>query len=75
MSQSPPDRIESILEQVAHQQAANTEALAQLSVENKRLATKCKAMIENAKTDREAFQVESRRVWEYLLRQSGNADR
>lgn len=73
------DRIENILEatairldQVAHQQAANTEAIAQLSVEIKAFVSTQEAIIENAETDRATFQAEIRRIWEYLLGQSGN---
>lgn len=60
------------LDQVAHQQAANTEAIAQLSVEIRAFVSTQEAIIENAETDREAFQAEIRRIWEYLLGQSGN---
>lgn len=82
MSQVTPDRLDRIerileatairLDQVAHQQAANTEAIAQLSVEIRAFVSTQEAIIENAETDREAFQAEIRRIWEYLLGQSGN---
>jgi hypothetical protein len=79
MSTDRLDRIESILEatatrldQVAHQQAANTTAIAQLSVEIRSFVATQEAVIENAETDRATFQAEIRRIWEYLLSSSGN---
>ena len=82
MSQVTPDRLDRIerilvatatrLDQVAHQQAANTTAIAQLSADVKAFVSIQEAIIENAETDREAFQAEIRRIWEYLLAQSGN---
>ena len=75
MSQVTPDRldrIERILEAVAQQQQVNTEAIGQLSAEVKAFVSTQEAIIENAETDREAFQAEIRRIWEYLLSSSGN---
>lgn len=66
------DQTATRLDQVAHQQAANTEAIAQLSVEIKAFVSTQEAIIENAETDRATFQAEIRRIWEYLLGQSGN---
>jgi hypothetical protein len=78
MSQSPPDRldrIERILEAVAQQQQVNTEAIGQLSVEIRSFVATQEAIIQNAETDRAIIlenQAEIRRIWEYLLGQSGN---
>lgn len=78
MSQSPPDRldrIERILEAVAQQQQVNTEAIGQLSVEIRSFVATQEAIIENAEADRAIIlenQVAIRRIWEYLLGQSGN---
>jgi hypothetical protein len=75
MSVDRLDRIESILEQVAHQQAANTIAIGQLSAEIKSFVATQEAIIENAEADRTVIlenQAEIRRIWEYLLAQSGN---
>lgn len=78
MSQVPPDRldrIERILEAVAQQQQVNTEAIGQLSVEIRSFVATQEAIIENAEADRAIIlenQAEIRRIWEYLLGQSGN---
>ncbi len=85
MSQSPPDRLDRIerileatatrLDQVAQQQQVNTEAIGQLSVEIRSFVATQEAIIQNAETDRAIIlenQAEIRRIWEYLLGQSGN---
>ncbi|AFY35372.1 hypothetical protein [Calothrix sp. PCC 7507] len=98
MSETSPnrlDRIEAILEQVAQQQAANTIAIAQLTVRTDGLTEDVTSLkddvtslkddvtsltdivmhsIQNAEIDREMFQAESRRIWEYLLGQQRNGN-
>ena len=73
------DRIEAILLQVAQQQQTNTTAIGQLTVKVDGLTEEVDSLreivlqsVHNAEVDREAFQAEIRRIWEYLLRQSGN---
>jgi hypothetical protein len=73
------DQIEAILATVAIQQAANTQAIAQLTqdVDYLRQITLHNIELtqqdrEQAERDRQAFQAEIRRIWEYLLQQSGN---
>jgi flagellin-like hook-associated protein FlgL len=73
------DRIEAILEQtasrldqVAGQQATNTAAIANLTEEVDSLRDIVMHSIGNAETDREVFQAEIRRIWEYLLGQQRN---
>ncbi|BAY28145.1 hypothetical protein NIES2100_79740 (plasmid) [Calothrix sp. NIES-2100] len=73
------DRIEAILATVATQQAANTTAIAHLTqdVDYLREITLYNIELtqqdrEQAERDRQAFQTEIRRIWEYLLQQSGN---
>lgn len=69
------DQTATCLDQVAHQQAANTEAIGQLSVEIRSFVATQEAIIQNAETDRAIIlenQAEIRRIWEYLLAQSGN---
>lgn len=78
MSEATPDRldrIERILEAVAQQQQANTESIGQLSVEIRSFVATQEAIIQNAETDRAIIlenQAAIRRIWEYLLGQSGN---
>jgi hypothetical protein len=82
MSQVTPDRLDRIerileatatrLDQVAQQQETNTIAIGELSAEIKSFVATQEAIIENAETDRASFQAEIRRIWEYLLAQSGN---
>ncbi|MCM0592605.1 MAG: hypothetical protein HEQ35_27490 [Gloeotrichia echinulata IR180] len=82
MSQASPDRldrIEAILEQVARQQATNTTAIAQLTVKVDGLTEDVASVtdilmhsIQIAEADREVFQAEIRRIWEYLLGQQRN---
>jgi hypothetical protein len=66
------DRIEAILLESANQQRTNTTAIARLSQEIQSFVSIQEAIIENSETDRAAFQAEIRRIWEYLLQQSGN---
>lgn len=77
--QQARSNLQAQIDQVAHQQATNTEAIGQLAqrvdgltVEIHSLNATLMQSIENAETDREAFQAEIRRIWEYLLGQSGN---
>jgi hypothetical protein len=82
MSEVTPDRLDRIerileatatrLDQVAQQQETNTIAIGELSAEIKSFVATQEAIIENAETDRASFQAEIRRIWEYLLAQSGN---
>lgn len=71
------------LDQVATQQQTNTAALANLTTEVNALRDIVMHAIGNAEVDRETFQAEAqasraefqaeiRRIWEYLLQQSGN---
>ncbi|WP_414589580.1 hypothetical protein [Scytonema sp. PCC 10023] len=76
------DRIEAILLQVAQQQQTNTTAIGQLTVKVDGLVEEVDSLreivmhsIQNAEVDREVFQAEIRRIWEYLLGQSGNGRR
>jgi hypothetical protein len=78
-SPSRLDRIEAILATVATQQAANSQAISQLTqdVDYLREITLNNIELtqqnrEQAESDRLAFQAEIRRIWEYLLQQSGN---
>jgi 1,2-phenylacetyl-CoA epoxidase catalytic subunit len=77
------DRIEQILLSVSQQQQLNTQAIAQLTNQVDRLSVELEQSIghmtevvvqlgEDAERDRQIFQVEIRRIWEYLLQQSGN---
>jgi hypothetical protein len=73
------DQIEAILLQTAQQQQTNTTALAQLTAKVDGLTEEVDSLrdivmhsIENAERDREVFQAEIRRIWEYLLGRSGN---
>lgn len=75
------DRIEAILEQVALQQATNTTAMAQLTVKVDGLTQDVTSLtdilmhsIQISETDREVFQSEIRRIWEYLLGQQRNGN-
>ncbi|MBU7587013.1 MAG: hypothetical protein KAF91_29880 [Nostoc sp. TH1S01] len=70
----------------ARQQQANTQAIAQVTARLDQLTLKVDGLTEdvqlltdyfrqvitNAETDRETFQAEIRRIWEYLLQQGGN---
>lgn len=74
------------LGETARQQQANTNAIAQVTArldqltitvdgltEDVRLLTDYFGqVIQNAETDRETFQAEIQRIWQYLLQQSGN---
>ncbi|MFN6474563.1 MAG: hypothetical protein RMY36_033445 [Nostoc sp. SerVER01] len=84
MSQNQPDRldrIEAVLAAVATQQQANTTAIAQLTQDVNYLREITLHNIEltqqnreQAERDRQIFQEEIRRIWEYLLRQGGNGN-
>jgi hypothetical protein len=72
-------QIEAILLQTAQQQQTNTTALAQLTAKVDGLTEEVDSLrdivmhsIQNAESDRQVFQAEIRRIWEYLFRQSGN---
>jgi hypothetical protein len=69
-SPSRLDRIEAILATVATQQAANTQAISQLTQDVDYLREITLHNIELTQQNRE--QAEIRRIWEYLLQQSGN---
>lgn len=74
------------LGETVRQQQANTQAIAQVTARLDQLTIKTDALTEdvrlltdyftqvitNAETDRERFQAEIQRIWDYLLRQSGN---
>jgi hypothetical protein len=74
------DQIESILFQVAQQQAANTQAIANLGVKIDNLTNDVVNLtditmhsIQNAENDREAWQAEIKRIWEYLRDRNGGS--
>jgi hypothetical protein len=81
------DQIESILFQVAQQQAANTQAIANLGVKIDNLTNDVDNLtndvvnltditmhsIQNAENDREAWQAEIKRIWEYLRDRNGGS--
>jgi hypothetical protein len=78
MSQASPDRldrIELILESLTTNQLALQETVRQNTEEIHSLIDIVMHSIQNAEADREIIkqnQAEIRRIWEYLLRQSGN---
>jgi hypothetical protein len=77
MSQSTPDRldrIEGILETLVTNQLSLQEAVRQNSEEIHSLTDIVMHSIQNAETDREVFQAEIRRIWEYLLGQQRNGN-
>lgn len=82
------DRIEAILLTTATQQQTNTFVLGEVATKLDRLTSRVDqvaaevanlndilmASIEIAETDRQTFQAEIRRVWEYLVRAGGNGN-
>ena len=82
------DRIEAILLTTATQQQTNTFVLGEVATKLDRLTDRVDqvaaevanlndilmASIEIAETDRQTFQAEIRRVWEYLVREGGNGN-
>ncbi|BAY50595.1 hypothetical protein SAMD00079811_82240 (plasmid) [Scytonema sp. HK-05] len=65
--------------QLTEQQQTNTTAIAQLTAKVDGLTEEVDSLrdivmhsIQNAESDREVFQAEIRRIWEYLLGRSGN---
>ncbi|MFN6538641.1 MAG: hypothetical protein RM021_020135 [Nostoc sp. EkiNYC01] len=76
MSEVTPDRldrIERILETVTANQLSLQEAVRQNTEEIHSLTDILMHSIQNAEIDREVFQAEIRRIWEYLLgQQRGN---
>jgi hypothetical protein len=82
------DRIEAILLTTATQQQTNTFVLGEVATKLDRLTSRVDqvaaevanlndilmASIEIAETDRQTFQTEIRRVWEYLVREGGNGN-
>ncbi|WP_414589591.1 hypothetical protein [Scytonema sp. PCC 10023] len=65
--------------QLTEQQQVNTTAIAQLTAKVDGLTEEVDSLrdivmhsIQNAESDRTLFQAEIRRIWEYLLGQSGN---
>ncbi|WP_276752820.1 hypothetical protein [Chlorogloeopsis fritschii] len=78
MSQASPDRldrIELILESLTTNQLALQETVRQNTEEIHSLIDIVMHSIQNAEAEREIIkqnQAEIRRIWEYLLRQSGN---
>ncbi|MCL6755140.1 hypothetical protein KBT16_30870 [Nostoc sp. CCCryo 231-06] len=77
MSEATPDRldrIERILESAIANQVSLQETVRQNSEEIHSLTDILMHSIQNAETDREVFQAEIRRIWEYLLgqQQPGN---
>jgi hypothetical protein len=75
------------LDQVAQQQATNTQAIGNLTVKVDQLTTKIDNLtadvaslteiamqdIQNSEDDREAWQAEIRRIWEYLRDRNGGS--
>ena len=59
------------LDQVAEQQAANTQAIQSLTADVDVLRDYFLQTIQNAEDDREAWQSEIRRIWEYLRDRNG----
>lgn len=77
MSQSTPDRldrIERILETVTTNQLSLQETVRQNTEEIHSLTDILMHSIQNAETDREVFQAEIRRIWEYLQGQQRNGN-
>jgi hypothetical protein len=77
MSEATPDRldrIEGILETLVTNQLSLQEAVRQNSEEIHSLTDIVMHSIQNAETDREVFQAEIRRIWEYLLGQQRNGN-
>lgn len=76
MSEATPDRldrIERILESAIANQVSLQETVRQNTEEIHSLTDILMHSIQNAETDREVFQAEIRRIWEYLLgQQRGN---
>ncbi|MDF5712070.1 MAG: hypothetical protein PUP90_31455 [Nostoc sp. S4] len=76
MSEVTPDRldrIERILETLTANQLSLQETVRQNTEEIHSLTDILLHSIQNAETDREVFQAEIRRIWEYLLgQQRGN---
>ncbi|MBW4608329.1 MAG: hypothetical protein KME22_14215 [Hassallia sp. WJT32-NPBG1] len=82
------DRIEAILLTTATQQQTNTFVLGEVATKLDQLTSRVDqvaaevanlndilmASIEIAETDRQTFQAEIRRVWEYLVREGGNGN-
>ncbi len=82
------DRIEAILLTTATQQQTNTFVLGEVATKLDQLTNRVDqvaaevanlndilmASIEIAETDRQTFQAEIRRVWEYLVREGGNGN-
>ncbi|GAX45958.1 hypothetical protein NIES4075_69790 [Tolypothrix sp. NIES-4075] len=82
------DRIEAILLQTATQQQTNTFVLGEVATKLDQLTNRVEqvaaevanlndilmASIEIAETDRQTFQAEIRRVWEYLVREGENGN-
>jgi len=82
------DRIEAILLTTATQQQTNTFVLGEVATKLDQLTNRVDqvaaevanlndilmASIEIAETDRQTFQAEIRRVWEYLVQQGGNGN-
>ncbi|WP_414579310.1 hypothetical protein [Anabaena sp. CCY 9402-a] len=76
------------LGETAKQQQANTQAIAQVTARLDQLTLKVdgltddvglltdyfQTVIANAESDREIFQSEIRRIWEYLLQRGGNGN-
>jgi hypothetical protein len=74
------EQIEAILLQVAQQQAINTQAISELRTDVRETLDILMQSIEHAeqdriqaKQDREAWQAEIRRIWEYLRDRNGGS--
>ncbi|ODG97888.1 hypothetical protein A4S05_11560 [Nostoc sp. KVJ20] len=77
MSEATPDRldrIERILETVTTNQLSLQETVRQNTEEIHSLTDILMHSIQNAETDREVFQAEIRRIWEYLQGQQRNGN-
>ncbi|GAB1540156.1 hypothetical protein NUACC21_28250 [Scytonema sp. NUACC21] len=73
------DRLEAILTDTAEIVLAHNDALtriegaiAKLTTTTERLAAEAAEDRQQAAIDRQSFQTEIQRIWEYLLRQGGN---
>jgi len=61
------------LNQVAAQQAINTQAISELRADTRETLDILMQSLEHAEQDREAWQSEIRRIWEYLRDRNGGS--
>jgi len=67
------DQVTVKLDQVATQQAANTQAISELKTDVRETLDILMHSIEHADQDREAWQAEIKRIWEYLRDRNGGS--